>query len=158
MLPGMGSPRYLWRPRGKPRRKREARSERSEESMDKDAIIHELVRNDPRYRAEAYHFVFEALDYTLQRRGAGKRHVSGPEIMEGARRMALDKFGFLARSVLGAWGVSSTNDFGEIVFNLISVDLLQKTADDRKEDFFALYEFEEAFDHAFDDSLPTVDI
>ena len=50
-----------------------------------------------------------------------------------------------------------TDDFGEIVFRLISVDLLQKTADDRKEDFYGLYEFEEAFDVAFDQSIQSVD-
>ena len=33
--------------------------------LDKDAAILDILRRDPRYRAEAYQFVFEALDYTL---------------------------------------------------------------------------------------------
>jgi len=126
--------------------------------LDKDAIILDLTRRDPRYRPEAYHFMFEALDYTLSIRGATRRHVSGPEIMDGVRRLALEQFGFMARSVFRHWGISRTDDFGEIVFNLIRADLLQKTADDRKEDFFGLYEFEEAFDQAFDIELETVEI
>jgi uncharacterized repeat protein (TIGR04138 family) len=126
--------------------------------LDKDAIILDLTRRDPRYRPEAYHFMFEALDYTLSLRGATRRHVSGPEIMDGVRRLALEQFGFLARPVFRHWGITRTDDFGEIVFNLIRADLLQKTADDRKEDFFGLYEFEEAFDQAFELELETVDL
>lgn len=126
--------------------------------MDKDAIIQCLVRAYPEYRAEAYHFVFEALDYTLTHRGGPRRHVSGPEIMEGVRLLALERYGYLARTVLREWGVTRTDDFGEIVFHLISVDLLQKTADDRAEDFIGLYTFEEAFDSAFDATLQTIDL
>ena len=126
--------------------------------IDKDSIILDLTRRDPRYRPEAYHFMFEALDYTLSMRGGARRHVSGPEIMEGVRRHALEQFGFLARTVFAQWGITSTDDFGEIVFNLIKVDLLQKTADDRKEDFYGLYDFEEAFDDAFEQALSSVDL
>ena len=126
--------------------------------LDKDAIILDLTRRDPRYRPEAYHFMFEALDFTLSTRSGARRHVSGPEIMEGVRRLALEQFGFLARSVFRHWGATRTDDFGEIVFNLIAVDLLQKTADDRKEDFFGLYDFAEAFDEAFTLTLESVDL
>jgi uncharacterized repeat protein (TIGR04138 family) len=126
--------------------------------LDKDAIILDLARRDPRYRPEAYHFTFEALDYTLNARGGSRRHVSGPEIMEGVRQLAIEQFGFLARTVFGAWGIERTDDFGEIVFNLIAADLLQKTADDRKEDFFGLYDFGESFEEAFDRTLESVDL
>jgi len=125
--------------------------------LDKDAAILDLLRRDPRYRADAYHFVFEALDVTIDTRGPGRRHVTGPEIMEGVRCLALERFGYLARSVFDHWGVTRTDDFGEIVFNLISADLLQKTADDRKEDFYSLFDFEAAFDVAFEKSLQSVD-
>jgi uncharacterized repeat protein (TIGR04138 family) len=125
--------------------------------VDKDAIILDLVERDPRYAAAAYHFVFEALDHTLSARGGGRRHVSGPEIMEGLRGLGLERFGYLARSVFGQWGVTKTDDFGEIVFNLIAVDLLQKTADDHKEDFCGLFEFEVAFDLAFEETLHGVE-
>ena len=126
--------------------------------LDKDAAILDILRRDPRYRAEAYQFVFEALDYTLTTRGVGRRHVSGPEIMDGVRRLALERYGYLARAVFEHWGVTRTDDFGEIVFNLISADLLQKTADDRKEDFYGLYDFEVAFDVAFEQSLQSVEL
>jgi uncharacterized repeat protein (TIGR04138 family) len=126
--------------------------------LDKDAAILDILRRDPRYRAEAYQFVFEALDFTLSTRGVGRRHVSGPEIMDGVRRLALERYGYLARSVFQHWGVTRTDDFGEVVFNLISADLLQKTADDRKEDFYGLFDFEVAFDVAFEQGLQSVDL
>jgi len=126
--------------------------------LDKDAAILDLLRRDPRYRADAYHFVFEALDFTLNTRGVGRRHVSGPEIMDGVRRLALERFGYMARVVFEHWGITETDDFGEIVFNLISADLLQKTADDRKEDFYGLFDFEDAFDLAFEQSLQSVEL
>lgn len=126
--------------------------------IDKDQLILDLVHRDPRYRPEAYEFVFEALDHTLERRGGGRKHVTGPEIMEGVRLLALEQFGYLARAVMAHWGVRTTDDFGEIVFNLIEADLLQKTANDRREDFAGLYDFEHAFDHAFNATLQTVAI
>lgn len=125
--------------------------------IDKDRIIHDVVERDPRFRAEAYEFVFEALDFTLQRRGGGARHVTGAEIMESIRLLALEQFGYLARTVLAQWGITRTDDFGEVVFNLIDADLLQKTANDRREDFVGLYEFGEAFDVAFTQRIQTVD-
>lgn len=126
--------------------------------IDKDERILGIVKRHGRYSAEAYAFVFEALEFTLRRRGGQRRHVSGPEIMEGVRSLALDTFGFLARDVLKRWGVTSTDDFGEIVFHLIADDLLQKTADDKKEDFAALWSFEEAFDLASEQALQEVQL
>lgn len=126
--------------------------------IDKDERILTIVKKHGRYAAEAYAFVFDALEYTLRRRGGQRRHVSGPEIMEGVRALALETFGFLARDVLRRWGVTTTDDFGEIVFHLIAEDLLQKTADDRKDDFAGLFDFGEAFDAAFEQSLQAVQI
>ena len=126
--------------------------------LDKDRIILDIVERDPRYRAEAYDFVFEALDFTLQRRGGAAKHVTGREIMGSVKDLAIQQFGFLARSVLASWGVHRTDDFGEIVFNLIDADLLQKTANDRREDFRALYEFDEVFERGFSEALQSVEI
>ena len=126
--------------------------------IDKDQVILDVVRKDPRYSVEAYDFVFEALDYTLKRRGSSRKHVSGPQIMESVRLLALEQFGFLARTVLEKWGITRTDDFGDLVFNLIEVDLLQKTANDSREDFCGLFEFETAFDDAFQASLESVEI
>ena len=126
--------------------------------IDKDQVILDIVRTDPRFRAEAYEFVFEALDHTLRRRGGARKHVSGPEIMESVRQLALESFGMLARTVLEQWGVRRTDDFGDVVFNRIEADLLQKTANDKREDFCGLYDFSRAFEDAFQATLASVEI
>ena len=129
-----------------------------EMSKDRDDVVREIVRRDARYRAEGYAFLLEALDFTIQRRGKGRKHVSGAELLDGYRDFAVQQFGLLARAVLAEWGVTSTDDVGEMVFALIEEDLLQKTADDRREDFHALFDFAEAFDREFRATLSAVAI
>ena len=118
--------------------------------------IEDLVRDDPRYCAEAYHFVYDALDYAVQLTcfGGGDpmetaRHIGVDELLEGIRQLALEEFGPLARCVFESWGVYSTDDFGEIVFNLIARDLLHQSDTDRKEDFQGRFSFHEALDDAY---------
>jgi len=107
-----------------------------------------IIRRDPRYAPEAYHFVYEALDWTLRNVVKARRrhqHVTGPQLLEGIRQFAIQEFGCLAKTVLESWGVRSTADFGEIVFNLIEEDMMGKQPSDSKEDFAEVYDFEDAF-------------
>lgn len=109
-----------------------------------------LLQADQRYDAEAYNFVYEALDFTLKnlvkecRRG--QPHVSGQELLQGIRQHAIDQFGCLAGTVFATWGLHGTEDFGEIVFNLVEFDLMGKQESDTKEDFRNVYDFSEVFD------------
>ncbi len=116
--------------------------------MDTDRIVREIAASDGRYAPEAYFFVTEAVSYT-QRMLGRKGHVSGRELLEGVRRYALEEFGFLARVVLEGWGVKSTEDIGNIVFNMVNAGLLYRSRDDRIEDFRNGYDFKEAFDESF---------
>lgn len=77
-----------------------------------------------------------------------QRHVSGQELCEAIRCYALDQYGLLAKSVLNEWGVRSTGDFGEIVFNLIDIGQMRKTDSDCREDFNDVYDFERGFSDA----------
>ncbi len=111
-----------------------------------------LLAADDRYDAEAYNFLYEALDWTLKKVARvdrrGSQHVSGRELLEGIRQYAIEQFGCLARTVLESWGVSATDDFGEIVFNLVEHDLMGKQESDTKEDFHDVFDFSEVFDLA----------
>src|SRR5690606_34101129 len=77
------------------------------------------------------------------------RHISGAELAEGARALAIDQFGPLARTVLEHWGIHSTADLGEIVFALVEAGILVAEPEDRIEDFVGLFDFEEAFDRDY---------
>ena len=109
-----------------------------------------LLASDKRFDAEAYNFIYEALDWTLkhvvQAERRGNQHVTGKELLEGVRQYAIEQFGCLARIVLESWGVRSTDDFGEMVFSLVEHDLMGKQESDSKEDFRDLYEFADVFD------------
>ena len=65
--------------------------------------------------------------------------------MDGMRRYALENYGPMAKTLLNEWGVNSTEDFGEIVFNLVENNLLAKTEEDSREDFGNGFDFDEAF-------------
>jgi uncharacterized repeat protein (TIGR04138 family) len=109
--------------------------------------IRALVKRDPTFRVEAYCYVFEALDHTL--RGLDKpRHVTGQELCHGIRQLAIDRFGPLARTVFRHWGITRTEDFGRIVFNLIDAELMGKTDTDSLDDFRDVYDFEDVFERS----------
>jgi uncharacterized repeat protein (TIGR04138 family) len=110
-----------------------------------DDLLRDLVARDPRYRPDAYRFIFEALDYTLKAQGRKGGHVSGRELLEGIRDFALDQFGGLAGLVFDQWGVRCTGDFGEMVFNLVEAGLMGKTESDSREDFRDVYAFRDVF-------------
>jgi len=116
-------------------------------------MVNLIVKEDDRYTKEAYGFLKEALDFTMDKERKRKnkavsknqRHVTGQELLDGVREYALDQFGPMAYTVLISWGLERCEDFGEMVFNLIEYGVFSKNEDDTKEDFAAIYDFEEAF-------------
>ncbi|MFO1066590.1 MAG: Minf_1886 family protein [Pirellulales bacterium] len=119
--------------------------------------IIELLQQDQRFHLEAYQFVREALAYAQDVlkmphpvAHEGDRHLTGQQLCEAIRQYALDQFGFMAKTVLNSWGVYSTGDFGEIVYNLIRIKQMKKSESDRREDFDDVYEFDSAFDPVFE--------
>jgi uncharacterized repeat protein (TIGR04138 family) len=51
--------------------------------------------------------------------------------------------------VLNSWGISSTSDFGEIVYSLIRIERMKRSKSDRREDFDDVFDFEEAFQRGY---------
>jgi uncharacterized repeat protein (TIGR04138 family) len=115
----------------------------------------EVVQRDPRYAYEAYEFLFHALHHTQKQLGREppednpadpaldkRHHVSGRELLMGIRDLALREFGLMARTVFRQWGIQETDDFGNMVFNLVQASLLSKTDDDSLTDFHAVYDLD----------------
>jgi len=115
---------------------------------DYQATLDRVLERDPRYSREAYFFIQSALEYFQHnhRRGKGREHLTGPQVLDGVRELAILEFGPMARSVLNYWGLERGEDVGEIVYNLIEVGLMAKTDEDRKEDFAGVMAFDESFD------------
>lgn len=121
-------------------------------AMDFAIKVSEILQKDNRYDVEAYNFVLSALDYTLSRLKE-KRHVSGVELLEGIREYGMKLYGPMTKTVFEHWGVKTTEDFGEIVFNMIEVGLLYKRPEDTKEEFKSVYDFKVAFEDPYCRSL-----
>ena len=124
--------------------------------------IIKLLKADPRFKLEAYQFVRDALAYAQEELGMGCRrpstkggesfdepHLTGQELCEAIRQYAIEQYGYMAKVVLNSWGIHTTGDFGEIVYNLIRIRLMKKSKSDRREDFDDVYDFDQAFQKQF---------
>ncbi len=112
-----------------------------------------ILKEDTRYPLEAYVFLRLALDFTIRTMNkpaqGPARHISGQELLDGIRLYALQEFGPITRTVLEAWGITQTENFGDLVFNLVGHGVLGKTEQDKKEDFANVYSFQNAFTEPF---------
>jgi uncharacterized repeat protein (TIGR04138 family) len=119
-----------------------------------DEEIEKIMAKDARYTREGYLFVKEALDHTQKMIGKPAkddvpRHVSGQQLVEGAREYALQQYGPMTLMVLNEWGIRACEDIGEIVFNMVENSLLAKTDEDSRNDFKGGFDFEEVFRKPF---------
>ena len=115
--------------------------------MSEEAIsLQQLLESDQRYPLDAYLFVRDALSYAadelklgdtigeptldLESSGrtsqSGERHLTGQELCDAIRQYAINQFGFMAKTVLNNWGITTTSDFGNLVYNMISIGLMKK--------------------------------
>jgi uncharacterized repeat protein (TIGR04138 family) len=130
-----------------------------------------IIATDPRYSIEAYAFVLESLNHARHQKLKGKArghdhepssdpdrdrrasgspskkarvsgHVTGGKLCEAVRKLALRQYGLLAATVLNHWGVRSTSDIGDIVYNLIAAGDLEKTPSDSRADFDNVFDFD----------------
>jgi uncharacterized repeat protein (TIGR04138 family) len=113
-----------------------------------EGVMDRLRERHPRFHETAYLFILSALQYVLER-VPEPRHLSGAELAEGVRDLALERFGPMARTVLEYWGIHSTMDLGELVFALVDCGILIKQEDDEPEDFADVFDFEEAFERDY---------
>ena len=127
--------------------------------------IVQLLQDDRRYKLDAYQFVRDGLAFAQEVLHLGERkptseessgegpqveqHLTGQQLCEAIRQYAISQYGLLAKTVLNSWGLRTTSDFGEVVYNLIRVGLMKKSKSDRREDFDDCYEFDRAFVDGF---------
>lgn len=102
--------------------------------------IKAITLKDSRYNPDAYEFVMDALFFT-QKKFKITGHVGAKELLLGIKELILNKYGPLAKTVLNYWGVNTTDDFGEIVFNMINAGLMRRTEKDARQDFNGVYDF-----------------
>ena len=126
--------------------------------------INFIASRDGRYDPAAFIFVNEAVQSAVKWLKSGEMkprdvsasrgddgvnfHISGYELLEGMRRLARERWGCLARTVLERWGVRKTEDVGEIVYLMIDDEKLEwkRRESDTKAEFAGVYDFKDVFD------------
>jgi len=130
--------------------------------------LRDIMRSAGGYAPEAYVFLRDGLAHTVAMvHGEDavneppaedeSRHVSGQQLCMGLRDYAIQRYGLLAKPVLTRWGITRTEDFGNIVFALVDAQLMRKTDEDTIEDFRGVFDFDEAFGFSLQDSIGTAD-
>ena len=113
-----------------------------------DELLDLLRERNPRFDPRSYSFVLDALNSVLNELGE-KRHITGAELAEGVRHLAMGRFGPLARTVLEHWGIHSTRDVGSVVFALVEQKILTTQEGDSPEEFADVFDFEEVFERDY---------
>lgn len=114
----------------------------------RDGVMDRIRLRESRYDERAYLFVLAALEF-VQQRLPERRHLTGRELAEGCRDLALARYGVLARLVLEHWGLRTSLDIGEVVFTLVETGLLMSQPHDSKDDFVGVFDFHSAFDRDY---------
>jgi uncharacterized repeat protein (TIGR04138 family) len=112
------------------------------------SIISTICNKDSRYYPEAYEFVMEALSFS-QNKFKKSKHISGEELLAGIKALLLKKFGPMTLTVLKHWGIKVTDDFGNIVYNLVESRVLAKDTQDHYDSFKNAYDFDEVFNKGY---------
>lgn len=114
----------------------------------RDGVMDRIRLREPRFHEHAFLFVLAALEF-CQQRLTERRHITGGELAVACRDLALERYGLMARLVLEHWGVRTTSDIGDIVFTLVDLGLLISQPNDAREEFTAVFEFDDAFERQY---------
>lgn len=117
------------------------------------------MRTHQEYAEEAYSFVRESMETAKEQCGktGENTHVSAKELYMGTCKHALESFGPLAPEVLAYWGVSSADDIGAIVYNLIEAGVFGRSKGDTREQFHDLPPLQEILDEPYSPYDPVED-
>ena len=119
------------------------------QKFDFSDAVDQIVSQDPRFDKDAYFFLKDALDFTVEQgkksNGGRVGHVSGQQLLGGIRDFALKYFGPMVPTVFETWGIRCCEHFGAMVYHLIDRGIFGKSENDSPDDFKGVYTFEEAF-------------
>jgi uncharacterized repeat protein (TIGR04138 family) len=114
----------------------------------REGIMDQIRIREPRFDEQAYLFVLSALEM-CQAQMTTRRHITGIELANACRELALERYGLMARVVLGHWGISATADIGDIVFTLVDLGFLLSQPQDTRDEFADVFDFDLAFERDY---------
>ena len=101
----------------------------------------DIVAKDSRYDARAYALLMDVIHYLCRDGG----RIRAGEVLEEFKERALEQYGPMTYTVLSEWGLSRTEDIGEMMFNLVEGRRIGKDEEDTPEGFACGYDFTEVF-------------
>lgn len=123
------------------------------------SLISHLVEEDGRYSVDAYMVIMDALtEFAADSTKSRGEHVGGKQLSLLLCKQILKKYGPFSQDVVDAWGITSTKDFGIMVFKLAEIGLLALSKDDKLEDFVDCYNLKEVFFNCRDAKAPFPDM
>jgi uncharacterized repeat protein (TIGR04138 family) len=114
----------------------------------REGIMDQIRIREPRFHEQGYLFVLSALEM-CQAQLKARRHITGAELANACRELALDRYGLMARVVLEYWGISATVDIGDIVFTLVDLGFLLSQPQDTRDEFADVFDFDRAFERDY---------
>jgi uncharacterized repeat protein (TIGR04138 family) len=114
----------------------------------REGIMDQIRIREPRFHEQAYLFVLSALEM-CQAQLKARRHITGTEMANACRELALDRYGLMAKVVLEYWGISATVDIGDIVFTLVDLGFLLSQPQDTRDEFADVFDFDRAFERDY---------
>lgn len=114
-------------------------------------IVDAIVAKYPEYAPDAYFFMTQALDASVKRfrKPDSDPHLSAEELYLGFCATALEEYGPMALLVLEHWGIESSKDVGELVYNLIEFGVFGRRSGDYREQFSSLPPLRKLLDEPF---------
>jgi uncharacterized repeat protein (TIGR04138 family) len=97
-------------------------------------IIDSIASHEKRYSKEAYKFINDAVNYTVNQKNSNS-HVSAKELLAGISQFAIKKYSIFYEEIFKQWGIRTPQDVGNIVFLLIKQKVLGASPEDSLEDF-----------------------
>lgn len=126
--------------------------------------IDRIMRRHGEYAPDAYHFIRHALDFASRtlNKTAENPHLTAEELYMGSCAYATSEYGPLAAQVWEFWGINSSSDIGNIVYNLIEAGVFGKQKGDSREQFDGLpspeFILNTPFCPCMEDILDTIDL
>ena len=97
-------------------------------------VIQDFFDQYGKYAPDAYEYVTRAVIGQVESLEK-HRHLTALEVLQNLRRKLDDDFGWLAPAVLAEWKINCASDIGEIIYDLIEMQILSAAEDDKRSDF-----------------------
>lgn len=114
-----------------------------------------ILKRDARYPAGAYEVVLDTISFIRNYKalkGQKMGHIYGQDLCKYMIKFLVHGFGLMANQVAEDCGFKQSEDVGNVVYNMIEVGLLNKSEEDKKSHFYALFDVPEAINREFENA------